>query len=69
MRVASPLAIRAVLVLSAVIFASLGMTGSAKAAQSRTLCKNTYGGDLIYASKIRCSRARDLVRTWAGRYG
>jgi hypothetical protein len=34
----------------------------------RKMCANTYGGDVISANGVRCSKARDVVRTWAVRY-
>ncbi len=44
----------------------MGIVG-APAAEAKT-CANTYGGDVIGAYNMRCSKARDVVRTWAVRY-
>lgn len=43
---------------------------TAFAAQPATAksCKNTYGGDVIAAYGVGCTKARDVVRTWAVRY-
>ena len=32
------------------------------------LCANTYGGDLVYARHLGCSRAEQVVRAWASAY-
>jgi hypothetical protein len=47
-------------------FGMIRTTESAEAA--RQLCRNTYGGDVVSARNMRCSRARRIVRTWARRY-
>lgn len=31
-------------------------------------CGNTYGGDFILAKRMRCAKARQVVRSWAHRY-
>jgi hypothetical protein len=49
------------LLASAVVF------GGAMAAEAK-MCANTYGGDVVVAKRMKCSKARDIVRTWAVRY-
>lgn len=29
------------------------------------LCANAYGGDVVYARHLNCTRARQVVRAWA----
>jgi hypothetical protein len=55
-------------VLTIAILAALDGIEPAGAAARPKLCKNTYGGDLIYARVVGCPRARHVVRTWARRY-
>lgn len=38
------------------------------AAAETKMCANTYGGDVVVANRMKCSKARDVVRTWAVRY-
>lgn len=53
---------------ASLLTAFLGMSSGTAAAAPR-LCKNTYGGDVIRASKdLKCSRARAVVRAWAAGY-
>jgi len=42
--------------------------GSQTASASSQPCKNTYGGDVIFAKLVKCSHARAVVRAWATRY-
>lgn len=51
----------ALALLSAV---SLERAEPAKAA----FCGNTYGGDVISTTNLRCGRARRVVKTWGRRY-
>ncbi len=39
-----------------------------RAVADTTICKNTYGGDLIAAKNLKCKRARAIVREWAEGY-
>ena len=32
------------------------------------MCANTFGGDVISAERVTCTKARAVVRTWAVRY-
>ncbi len=46
--------------------AALLPTSTATAAR---LCQNTYGGDVIFArGKLKCPKAREVVRAWAVAY-
>lgn len=41
---------------------------SPEPASAHGLCKNIYGGDVIYAHDLSCRKARRIVRTWGIRY-
>ena len=58
------------LALLAVAASVLAVSVNAPAASGPVsrLCANTYGGDVISATKVRCRKARQVVRTWARRY-
>ena len=51
--------------LAAVVILAVPI-GSAGA--KTTICKNTYGGDLIAAKDLKCKKARRIVREWAAGY-
>jgi hypothetical protein len=46
--------------------AAFVLLASSPAAEAKsTICKNTYGGDLIRAKDVKCKKARPVVRAWA----
>jgi hypothetical protein len=51
-----------------VLFLAAALTASAAEPAAARPCENTYGGDVIAAYGVGCSKARDVVRTWAVRY-
>ena len=53
----------ATLVLAVTLLTVAGTTP----AQAK-FCGRTYGGDAISATRMKCSKARAVVRTWAVRY-
>jgi hypothetical protein len=61
-----PNAIKRFLLVGLLVGATFGATGPAAAEVK--MCANTYGGDVVSATNMKCSKARDLVRTWAVRY-
>lgn len=60
----TPLVVVFVLALVALFGSSLGGAEPARAA----FCGNTYGGDVISTTNLRCGRARKVVKTWGRRY-
>lgn len=44
--------------------AASGADGFGSAGAAATLCRNTYGGDVIFAYRVGCSKARQVVRAW-----
>jgi hypothetical protein len=59
---------RALAVLSALTTAGVLFWAVPPVNAAPKMCANTYGGDVISANGVRCSKARDVVRTWAVRY-
>jgi hypothetical protein len=55
-------------VVLALVLAGGLFLGADRAPAASRLCPNTYGGDVIYAKKVRCKRARRVVRAWARGY-
>ena len=53
--------------IAALALTSLALPAGPAQAATR-MCANTYGGDVIAVVKVRCSKARAVVRTWARRY-
>jgi hypothetical protein len=51
----------------AAVVAGVAIGLGASTAEAK-ICANTYGGDVISATNMRCAKARDIVRTWAVRY-
>jgi hypothetical protein len=51
----------------AIVLAVPANAAAASRAASR-ICANTYGGDVISATKVGCRKARRVVRTWGHRY-
>ena len=54
----------AALLLVSVVPAAQAGDGRGSANASGTMCRNTYGGDVISASGVGCRKARQVVRAW-----
>lgn len=52
----------------ALLLAGSPFLGADRAPAASRLCPNTYGGDVIAAKRVRCKRARRVVRAWAREY-
>ena len=56
------------LVTLALLLAGSLFLGADRVPAASRLCPNTYGGDVISAKRVRCKRARRVVRAWARGY-
>jgi hypothetical protein len=56
-----------VIAMLAALLGLLCLTGPGASATTR-YCENTYGGDVVFARHLGCSRAQQVVRAWARSY-
>ena len=61
-------ALFAAAIASAALALAIALTGQAETASAHGMCKNVYGGDVVWAHDLSCRKARRIVRTWAKRY-
>ena len=60
---------RAVALIGACVAAiAIAAAPADRAVAKTTICKNTYGGDVISAKDLKCKKARRIVREWAAGY-